>query len=245
MKGNWKAGLWVASIAAASAGVLGIVAYTWLSADLPAAPSSQGSGGVIVENGPGSGPGVQPVGPAKAAASDGALTPLSGRPAPDFTLVDQSGKTVALSSFRGKAVVLAPMDTMCTTVCPVLAAEMVSADKSLGPLSKRVVFIAFNVNPYYSGVRYVQAFDRTHGLSGVANWYFLTGDKKALQQVWKDYAIWVQLLPKQKAVNHASYMYFISPEGRELWLSGASANEQLSYSYADLIAQYAKASLRA
>ncbi|HEY2653450.1 MAG TPA: redoxin domain-containing protein, partial [Solirubrobacteraceae bacterium] len=40
------------------------------------------------------------------------------QPAPDFTLTDQFGRSVSLRSFRGKVVILAFNDPVCTTVCP-------------------------------------------------------------------------------------------------------------------------------
>ena len=58
-------------------------------------------------------------------------TQLRGR-APDFTLSDQFGKQVSLSSFRGKVVVLAFNDSECTTICPLTTSAMVQAKAMLG-----------------------------------------------------------------------------------------------------------------
>ncbi|HWD63926.1 MAG TPA: redoxin domain-containing protein, partial [Solirubrobacteraceae bacterium] len=44
-------------------------------------------------------------------------TALSG-PAPGFTLTDQFGHRVSLSSYRGRVVILAFNDSECTTICP-------------------------------------------------------------------------------------------------------------------------------
>ena len=43
-------------------------------------------------------------------------TPLGGTPAPGFTLVDQFGRRVSLRQFRGRAVILAFVDSRCTTI---------------------------------------------------------------------------------------------------------------------------------
>src|SRR5207248_2312516 len=40
------------------------------------------------------------------------------RPAPNFTLTDQFRRPVSLSEFKGKVVLLAFIDSRCTTICP-------------------------------------------------------------------------------------------------------------------------------
>lgn len=238
MKSRARVGWAVFATVIATALTVSVIAYTWLSSPLQ---KDQALGAAKTAQ-TGS---VQPDAAAKAAANDGTLTPLGGRPTPNFTLVDQYGRPVSLSQFRGKAVVLTPMDSVCTTICPVLAGEMLQADRALGSLANKTVFVAFNIDPYFSQVKYVQAFDRAHGLTGMKNWYFATGTPAQMQSVANKYAIWVQLLPKQRAVNHASYMYFISPSGEEEWLSGASGNSRLAVSYVALIKQYVKQMVKA
>ena len=44
--------------------------------------------------------------------------PMSGDLAPDFTLIDQFGHPVTLSSLQGHEVVLAFIDSRCKTLCP-------------------------------------------------------------------------------------------------------------------------------
>ena len=52
---------------------------------------------------------------------------MAGNPAPDFTLVDQFGHPVTLSSLRGREVVLAFIDSRCKDVCPLTAQIMYDA----------------------------------------------------------------------------------------------------------------------
>src|SRR2546423_14610178 len=47
--------------------------------------------------------------------------PMTGKLAPDFTLTDQFGHAVTLSSLRGHEVVLAFIDSRGRTLCPLLA----------------------------------------------------------------------------------------------------------------------------
>src|SRR6266446_2553708 len=57
-------------------------------------------------------------------------TPVS-EVASDFTLTDQFGKRVSLSSFRGKVVVLSFNDPECTTICPLTTTALLHATKLL------------------------------------------------------------------------------------------------------------------
>ncbi len=186
---------------------------------------------------------ITPSTQAKKAASAGILTSLSGKSAPKFRLIDQHNRVISLKQFLGKVIVLTPMDPTCTTVCPVLAQEISAANRELGPLSRQVVFIGFDADPYWANTHWLRKFDREHQLSHMANWYFVTGTTSALRNVWHDYYIWVQLLPKTRMVNHASYIYFIGPHGHERWILGGSAEKALGKSYTTLIDQYVRALL--
>lgn len=147
------------------------------------------------------------------------LSDLNGHPAPGFTLTDQGGKPVSLSAFRGSAVLLAFMDSRCTSVCPVLAQEFLLAQRDLGNAASRVAFVAVNVDPMGESVATVAHFTQLHGLSKLHNWYFLTGSTPALQAVWKAYGIEV-IVPKGATQTiHADYLYFLGPGGRERYLA--------------------------
>ena len=74
------------------------------------------------------------------------------RPAPNFTLTDQSGESVRLSEFHGKSVVLTFMDSRCTEVCPLIAQEFIDAEKDLGRRARSMVFVGVNVNPHANSV---------------------------------------------------------------------------------------------
>jgi cytochrome oxidase Cu insertion factor (SCO1/SenC/PrrC family) len=142
------------------------------------------------------------------------LSPTPNRPAPGFKLVDQSGRTFALSSFRGRAVVLEFMDPHCVDICPI-----VDAYRNLGTLASEVVFVAINVNPNYRTTSDVLSFTREHNLSIIPDWHFLTGSLDALQAVWKHFGIEV-IVPKPRGdVIHTSLLFFIDRWGHERFLA--------------------------
>lgn len=154
------------------------------------------------------------------------LSPLSGRVAPGFTLTDQRGATVPLSTFKGKAVLLAFIDSRCTQVCPVLAQEFLLAQHDLGPAASRVAFVAVNVDPMATSVASVQQFTQAHGLSTMPNWYFLTGQPSVLQPVWRAYGITVVVPKNATQTVHAAYLYFIGPSGHERYIASPQVDQR-------------------
>jgi cytochrome oxidase Cu insertion factor (SCO1/SenC/PrrC family) len=100
--------------------------------------------------------------------------------APDFTLKDQSGQTVSLSSLRGQVVVVTFMDPQCQSLCPINAQDLSLAEADLAPTVKPVLLVVS------------VAADRTP--ADVSNfvshvnwrpgWHWLLGNQAELQAVW-------------------------------------------------------------
>ncbi len=142
------------------------------------------------------------------------------RPAPGFTLTDQFGRRVSLSSLRGKPVVLAFIDSRCTTVCPLTASSLIDAQKLLGRAASRVALVAVNVNPAATTVADVRAWSRAHGMEH--RWLFLTGPVAKLRPVWRAYGISTVETPQ--GLDHTDAIYLIGPEGHERRYVEASGN---------------------
>ncbi len=117
-------------------------------------------------------------------------TSLDKTPAPDFTLTDQRGQTVTLSSLRGHAVALTFIYTNCTDICPLIAEKLHSAYEMLSPSQQQdVVLLAVTVDPARDDQPALQKFSETHSLADTANWHAMTGDPSTLAKVWSDYYI--------------------------------------------------------
>jgi cytochrome oxidase Cu insertion factor (SCO1/SenC/PrrC family) len=166
------------------------------------------------------------------------VTDLNGDVAPDFRLTDQNGKTVSLSDFRGKAVVLQFMDPVCEDICPIVSRELVLANQSLGSSAPDVVYVAVNVNQYHEGLADLQKFSREHGLSSLHNWHFVTGSTKDLQAVWKAYGIVVKPNPDGD-VQHSEFLYFIDPDGKERYIGSVDTEESTIDQTGQAIAYFA------
>jgi len=147
------------------------------------------------------------------------LSPVPHRAAPDFTFTDQHGKTLSLHSLRGKNVVLNFMDPHCTDICPIVSQELIDANHLLGPLAKKTVFLAINVNQYNRSVANVAQFSNEHRLSSIPSWHFLTGSFSSLQASWFNYGIAVYAPSRSADVQHSSVTYFINTRGQEEYLA--------------------------
>src|SRR5579885_3015945 len=118
--------------------------------------------------------------------------PINGTLAPDFTLVDQFGKSVTLSSLRGHEVVLAFIDARCTSLCPLTAQVMYNAKAMLGSSDAgKVDLVAVNANPEATSIAEVQAWSINHGM--LHQWEFLTGPAKQLNAIYHQYDIAVEV----------------------------------------------------
>jgi protein SCO1/2 len=98
-----------------------------------------------------------------------------GRAVPDLTLTDRQGQPVALSSYRGRPLLVSFIYTGCFQVCPTQTRALLDAvqglDKTLGPSQFRVVSIGFN-QPFDSPVA-LRTFAAQQGITH-PNWEFLS-----------------------------------------------------------------------
>jgi cytochrome oxidase Cu insertion factor (SCO1/SenC/PrrC family) len=151
-------------------------------------------------------PGVEP----RAGGID--VTPLGGRPAPPFSLLDQHGERTSLSEFRGKVVVLTFIDSRCKTICPLTAEVFRDVQRVLGPSAAQVQLLAVNANPDHTSVNDVREWSVRHGM--LRRWEFLTGRTSQLRRVWVAYAVSSTVEPNGE-VSHIPAVYVIDQRGGE------------------------------
>lgn len=94
-----------------------------------------------------------------------------GAAVPDFTLLDQKGRTVRLSDFRNRVVALNFLYTRCPLpeVCPRLAATFLSLQRRFG--DRKLALISITLDPTFDTPAVLDAYARSIG----ARWTFLTG----------------------------------------------------------------------
>lgn len=164
-------------------------------------------------------------------------TDLGSGPAPDFTLTDgRTAAPVALSSLRGKVVVLSFLYTRCPDICPLTAEHFRVTQEGLGDDADDVVFIAVSTDPAHDTPPAVQAFSDDHRLS--ENWHYLIGSRAQLATVWSAYGIVATPDPDAPTITHTDAVYLIDRQGRERILLRTDAlDESLLHDLKILLAE--------
>jgi cytochrome oxidase Cu insertion factor (SCO1/SenC/PrrC family) len=160
-------------------------------------------------------------------------TSIGDAPAPDFSLVDQNGRPTSLEDFRGKVVVLAFIDSHCTTICPLMTESMMQALRLLGPAASGVQLIGIDANPLATKVADVAAYTRAHYMRG--RWRFLTGPLPALESVWRRYHVYVAAVHDD--IDHQPIIALIDRRGRERAIYDAQMSYEGVLQQADLLAE--------
>lgn len=97
------------------------------------------------------------------------------RAAPDFSLRNADDKTVKLSDFQDKIVVLNFVYTSCPDICPLHAEKIAEVQGLINstPMRDLVQFITVTTDPKNDTVEALKSYGPTHGLEP-SNWSFLT-----------------------------------------------------------------------
>jgi protein SCO1 len=148
--------------------------------------------------------------PALPALYGEATWPSGEVPAPLFRLRDQHGRAVRLAALRGRPVVLAFMDSLCTSECPIEAAQLAAAVRPL-PAAARPRLVVVSVD--------LADTPRSVGKAALkwhlpADFEWLLGTHAQLAPVWRAYGIEVRPT-KDGDVEHSDAFYVIDRKGDE------------------------------
>ena len=105
---------------------------------------------------------------------------------PDVELVDQDGKTVHLYSdlVKGRVAALSFIFTTCTTICPLIGANLGRLQTELGQsLGEDIALISVSVDPATDTPQRMKAWGAQFGAK--PGWDLLTGDKETVDQLLK------------------------------------------------------------
>lgn len=149
---------------------------------------------------------------------------LQGKPAPNFHLRDQFGRTVSLTGMRGHPVVLTLMQSTCTQLCPGVADSIRRAVREIGSAGRSVDIVAMSADPEHDTHASIVAFSRKHGL--LHRWHYLTAGRATLSPIWTAYHVYVAPAnaPASIRQSHTSATFLIDATGHErsLFLGGVS-----------------------
>ena len=134
-------------------------------------------------------------------------------PAPDFALVDQDGKPVALADLRGKTLLLDFVYTHCPGPCPILTGRHVAVQRALpAELAERVRFVSISLDPERDTPEALRSYASARG-ADLARWSFLTGEADVVADVLQRYGVGAKP-GKNGEIDHLVITYLIDREGR-------------------------------
>jgi protein SCO1 len=133
--------------------------------------------------------------------------------APPIALRDFTGHPVALTEFRGKAVLVTFVYVHCPDVCPLIVAALAAAQRQLGgSWARRVQILAVTVDPRHDTPADVRSFLAKRDALGRMD--YLLGTVRQLLPVWRAWQVGVTLGPGNVIAGHSAVVYGITASGR-------------------------------
>jgi Uncharacterized protein SCO1/SenC/PrrC, involved in biogenesis of respiratory and photosynthetic systems len=134
-----------------------------------------------------------------------------------FTLVDQDGKTVSDTDFRGKYMLIYFGYTFCPDVCPTSLARNADALKLLGDKAAKVQPILITVDPERDTPETLKPYVAAFG----PNLIGLTGTVEQITALARAYRTFFGKAPAAAGsdaylMDHSSFTYLMAPDGHFL-----------------------------
>ena len=115
--------------------------------------------------------------------SDLVFIPNNGenRKVPDFSFVNQHGKTITNLDYDGKVYVIEFFFTSCPTICPRMNRNLIQIQNEFKDFEDFGV-ASFTINPKYDTPEVLKAYAEKYGVIN-PNWHLMTGDKEAIYKL--------------------------------------------------------------
>jgi protein SCO1/2 len=138
-------------------------------------------------------------------------------------LITDEGKPFSLDELKGKVVILTYGYTHCPHVCPTILGFLKQVKEQLNSKGYKdkykIVFIS--VDPKYDTLERLKKYKKENEYE---DFIFLTGKKKDLEKVWKDYKVFVKdrgimemkhgdMVMKHRMVDHTAKITIIDKKG--------------------------------
>ena len=142
------------------------------------------------------------------------------KPAPDFTLLDTSGRPTQLSELRGHVVLINFIYTTCSSACPLLTQRIALLQARLarsGLRERQAHFLSITVDPYRDSAEVLSRYAGRFG-AGSDGWRFLREEPERLQRVLTAYDEWTRPQPDGE-IDHPARLYLVDQRGniREIY----------------------------
>ena len=114
--------------------------------------------------------------------SDLAFLNINGEPkkVPEFSFINQYGKIITNSDYKGKVYIVEFFFTTCPTICPKMNKNLVQIQNEFKEFENFGV-ASFTINPEYDTPEVLKAYADNYGITN-SNWNLLTGNQ---EQIYK------------------------------------------------------------
>ena len=154
-------------------------------------------------------------------ATTGIPEPKPGDEVPDFTLVNQDGKDIRLSNFRGKALLITFIYTRCPLpeYCDLMSNNFASVDHELqkqADVYAKTHLLSITIDPDYDTPKVLRSYGAAHTERYEAetfqHWDFATGTKDQIKGIAQFFGL--RYFQSSDQIVHSLRTVIMSPEGK-------------------------------
>jgi protein SCO1/2 len=154
-------------------------------------------------------------------ATTGIPEPKEGDEVPDFTLVNQDGKDIRLSNFRGKALLLTFIYTRCPIpeYCDLMSNNFAKIDHQLQQQSDvygKTHLLSITIDPEYDTPKVLRSYGAAHTERYEAetfeHWDFATGTKDQIKGIAQFFGL--RYFQASDQIVHSLRTVIMSPDGK-------------------------------
>ncbi len=139
--------------------------------------------------------------------------PRSDEPAPDFTLIDQSGQKISLKSLLGENVILTFILAHCKTICPAMLKIATKAHSALPPDSTELLFVT--LDPWRDSPGSLPSLAERWEL--LPSQRVLSGEVAEVERIISAYNVTAQRDQRTGDVTHPALYFLINREGKIIY----------------------------
>ena len=103
------------------------------------------------------------------------------RKVPNFSFINQHGKTITNKDYEGKVYVIEFFFTSCPTICPRMNRNLIEIQNEFKDF-KDFGVASFTINPDYDTPEVLKAYAEKYGVTN-PNWNLMTGDKETIYKL--------------------------------------------------------------
>jgi len=132
---------------------------------------------------------------------------------PDFTLVNQDGKSFQFAKARGKLVLVTFVYTTCPDLCPLLTAKFAAIQRALDEKKQEdYLLLSITTDPEHDTPRALKIYAHNYK-ADFAHWFFLTGSRDQLAKVWNAFGVTVKMSSGGQ-IQHTTLTTLIDAQGK-------------------------------